>query len=157
MRGGKIAVSVSVGVLLVVAIGAGGADAKTRVFSSGPIDMPIPDAVGNFGTGVSSNITIKKRGTVKDVDVAVRVTHPDTTDLTLDLCRGPHGSALLVEAYPKDGVAQSPDFGAGPPVCRGAALTVFDDAAPSRSPRAPTRSPGRSVPSSRSRASRALR
>jgi subtilisin-like proprotein convertase family protein len=130
VRGGKVAVSVSAAALLAAAIGASGAAAKTKVFSSGPVNMPIPDAVGNFGTGVSSNITIKKRGTVKDIDVAVRVTHPDTTDLTLDLFRGPHGSALLVEAYPKDGAAQSPDFGAGAPACQGALFTVFDDAAP---------------------------
>lgn len=105
------------------------ASGKTKVFSSGPINMPIPDAVGNnFGTGVLSNLRIKKLGKVKDVNVAVRITHPNTTDLTLDLS---HGAQIkgLVDVYPKDGVALSPDFGAGAAACQGAAFTVFDDEA----------------------------
>jgi hypothetical protein len=120
----------AVAVLLTAAAGAGVAEAKTKFFSSGPVNMPIPDAVGNFGTGVLSNLQIAKRGRVKDVDIYVRITHPDTTDLTLDISKGQFGAALLVEAYPKDGVAPSPDFGAGAPGCQGALFTVFDDAAP---------------------------
>jgi hypothetical protein len=116
--------------LLAAALAAapGGAAAKTKIFSSGLVNKPIPDAVGSVGIGIEDFLQIKKRGRVKDVDVSVRITHPNTTDLELDLTRLPAG-ALLADHYPKDGVALSADFGAGAPACAGAVFTTFDDEA----------------------------
>jgi subtilisin-like proprotein convertase family protein len=118
--------------ILVIALlmAPGIAQAKTKTFTSGPVNMPIPDAVGNnMGTEVLNSIKVKPRGTVKDVNVAVRITHPDSTDLTLSLYHRT-GAVNLADVRPKDGTALSPDYGAGAPACAGAVFTTFDDAAP---------------------------
>lgn len=125
------------GALLTLAVAAmllagttGTAGGKTKLFSSGPINMPIPDRTGPISFEVSSNLYVKKRGTIKDVDLAIRITHPDTTDLDLNIFKGLAGGVLLVDHYPKDGVAASPDFGSGAAGCSGAVFTTFDDSAP---------------------------
>jgi hypothetical protein len=92
--------------------------------------MPIPDAVGQTPQGFETlnSFKVKTRGRIKDVDVAVRITHPDSTDLTLGLYHR-LGALTLSEVRPKDGAALSPDYGAGVAACAGAVFTTFDDEA----------------------------
>ena len=128
---------------LLAAIAADGVDAKTKTktFSSGPINRAIPDAVaiGPIGTGttfIEESIRIRKRGRVKDVDVGVRISHPDYRFLNFDLFKSDF-SILVGEPldtptgvrWRDNGDPKAPDFGAGAPDCTGA-FTVFDDSAP---------------------------
>jgi hypothetical protein len=122
--------AVAVAAVLLVAPGSAGAKIKTKTFSSGPIGFAIPDG-GFVGETVQTPpIKIKKRGKIKDVNVAVRITHPDTTQLEFSVLDNNFEGGFLFEHEPKDGgIPLSPDLGAFAADCTGA-MTVFDDEAP---------------------------
>jgi subtilisin-like proprotein convertase family protein len=97
------------------------AGAKARAFSSGPINRPIPN---NDPVGVFAPIGVGKKGTVKDVNVAVRVSHPNVSQLSLYLFKGDKYVRLA------SGVGGAGnDFGAGTADCVGT-FTIFDGSAP---------------------------
>lgn len=102
---------------------------KTKTFSSGTINRPIPDTIGGVGEEIAPSIRIKVRGRVKDVNVAVRITHPDSRDLSLSVANPAFKGFQLRD----NGQLNDPrggDFGAGSPDCAGTP-TVFDTQAPS--------------------------
>jgi hypothetical protein len=115
-----------------LALAAPSADAKlkTKVYSSGPIGIPIPDG-GGFSEPIRTPpIRIGKRGKIRDVNVAVRITHPDTTQLDVSVFDNNFIGGYLFDHEPKDGPTPlSPDLGAGPGDCTGS-FTIFDDQAP---------------------------
>ena len=90
-----------VAAVAVALVAPAGATAKAKLLSSGPINLPIPNAAP---TGVFAPIGFGKKGTVKDINVAVRISHPNVSQLNLYLFKG--------EKY-----------------CTGT-MTVFDGAAP---------------------------
>jgi subtilisin-like proprotein convertase family protein len=99
----------------------GVAGAKSKAFSSGPINRPIPN---NDPVGVFAPIGVGKKGTVKDVNVAVRISHPNDSQLSLYLFKGDKYVRLA------SGVGGAGnDFGSGPADCTGS-VTIFDGAAP---------------------------
>jgi subtilisin-like proprotein convertase family protein len=98
----------------------GAATAKFKLFSSGVINTPIPN---NTPTGVFAPIGVGKKGTVKDVDVAVRISHPNVSQLNLYLFKGEKYVALA-----RNVGGTGNDFGSGTAGCSG--FTVFDGAAP---------------------------
>jgi subtilisin-like proprotein convertase family protein len=97
---------------------------KTKTFSSGNVNLAIPEPVGIMSFSLSSSIRVKPQGRIKDVNVAVRVTIPDDRDLEI-LVNGPrfNGSRLKEHAFRNS--PKGPDFGAGPGACSGTP-TVFD-------------------------------
>jgi subtilisin-like proprotein convertase family protein len=114
-----------------MAVGPAQAGAKTKTFSSGAINQPLADAVEPFPGLTASRIAAKPRGTVQDINLAIRISHPQTSDLTLDLeHRGGLGFVRLVENWRGPTPVNDADFGAGAAGCAGAAFTVFDGAAP---------------------------
>ena len=119
-----VAAVAAMGVLL-AATAAPVAEAKKKTFSSGPINRPFTTY-----SGFADTIKIKKRGKIKGVDVAIRITHPDTTDLEIDIADRLFFGTILSQGWPGDGPSLSPDFGTGPGGCRGNVFTVFDDQAP---------------------------
>ena len=77
-----------------------------------------------FGKNVRSAIGVGKKGTVKDVNVAVRVSHPNVSQLSLYLFKGDKYVRLA------SGVGGAGnDFGAGTADCVGT-FTIFDGSAP---------------------------
>jgi hypothetical protein len=117
-------------VALVLTAPAAGAKVKTKVYSSGPIGLPIPDGAGVSEPVRTPPIRINKRGKILDVNVAVRITHPDTTQLDVSVFDNNFKGGYLFDHEPKDGaIPLSPDLGAGPGDCTGS-FTVFDDQAP---------------------------
>jgi subtilisin-like proprotein convertase family protein len=97
---------------------------KTKTFSSGNVNLQIPEPVGIQGFSLSSSIRVKPQGRIKDVNVAVRITIPDDRDLEI-VVDGPrfNGSRLKEHAFRND--PKGADFGAGPASCAGTP-TVFD-------------------------------
>lgn len=125
MRRGKEA---GLAVMLALALSAvtllaipGAAGAKSKLLSSGPIHLPIPN---DAPTGVFSPIGFGKKGTVKDLNVAVRISHPNVSQLNLYLFKGEKYVPLATTV----GGAGN-DFGSGTADCAGN-FTVFDGAAP---------------------------
>lgn len=113
--------------LLAAAVPATG-KTKTRTFSSGTINRPIPDTVGKFGEEIAPSIRVKARGRVRDVNVAVRISHPDSRDLSLSVANPVFKGFRLRE----NGQLNDPkgaDFGVGPAGCAGTP-TLFDTQAP---------------------------
>ena len=113
-----------VGLLLVVALALtlpAGADAKqrTRTFSSGPLGTPIAD-----NAAAASRIVLPK-GTIRDIDVRVRLIHGRDEDVDLSLLP-PAGIPLLLST---DNGTTGNDYGAGANDCTGS-FTVLDDASP---------------------------
>ena len=109
-----------VGAIAFVAV-PGAALGKSRAFSSGPINRPIPN---NDPVGVFAPIGVGKKGTVKDVNVAVRISHPNVSQLSLYLFKGEKYVRLATGV----GGAGN-DFGSGTADCNGT-FTIFDGAAP---------------------------
>lgn len=91
---------------------------KTRTFSTGSISKPIRDQDVRF-----QKIAVDKRGTLKDLNVAVRADHTEIEDLTL-LLESPQGK--FVKLYTN--AVSGGDLGSGADTCGGDA-TVFDDEA----------------------------
>jgi len=118
--------------LLAVAVAvlvAGPAGAKTKTYSSGPLNAPIPDASypleGAGGVGTHSDTTkVKANGKIRDVNVSVRLTHPYDEDLEMWLV-SPRGA--IVKLVLRRG-ADGDNFGEGAPDCTGT-FTVLDDQA----------------------------
>jgi subtilisin-like proprotein convertase family protein len=97
------------------------AGAKSRAFSSGPINRPIPN---NDPVGMFAPIKVGKKGTVKDVNVAVRVSHPNVSQLSLYLFKREKYVRLAT------GVGGAGNnFGSGSADCNGT-FTIFDGRAP---------------------------
>jgi hypothetical protein len=119
--------------VLVVDAGVEPASAKTKVFSSGPINRPIPDPVGGLGAEIAPNIKVLAKGRVLDVNVAVRISHPVARQLDLGASHIPSGGVFRGAILKEHGTLAAPqgaDFGGGAPGCRGASFTVFDSKAP---------------------------
>ncbi len=108
-------------------------EAKTRVFSSGPINRPIPDTVGIAGVEIAPSFKVEAKGRVRDVSYRVRVTHPNAEQLELGASHAPSGGVLRLAKLKEHGTLLDPvgaDLGAGGYGCDGASFTVFDDQAP---------------------------
>ena len=108
------------------------AEARQRTFSSGNLNLTIPDAAGVQSFPISAPIHVKARGKIKDVNVAVRISIPEDRDLELAI-EGPIGrtGGFAFAQLKNHGFLNSPkgpDFGSGPATCTGAS-TVFDDQA----------------------------
>jgi hypothetical protein len=117
---------------LVLGAFAGAAEAKTKVFSSGNVNRPIPDPAGGTGSAIAPSLKVKTRGIVKDVNVAVRISHPDARELELGASHIPAKGVLREVTLKEIGQLSEPrgaDFGAGAPACAGAVFTVFDSQA----------------------------
>jgi subtilisin-like proprotein convertase family protein len=117
-------VLVLAGVLVLGVAGIAGGKVKTRTFSSGDIDRAIPDP------GTTSHVfDLKKkrfkRSKVKDVDVAVRITHEDVEDLLISVT-APNGREVDLSSM--NGTDFDNDYGTGDQSCSGE-LTVFNDEA----------------------------
>lgn len=128
-RGSNVTGGLALALMLAV-VATGSAEAKTTRFSSGPMAFAIPDQ-GAFGGTVAETpaIRIKKRGKIRDLNVALRITHPDTTQLEITMLDNNIQGGILTEHEPKDGGnTPSADFGSGAADCSGA-FTVFDDEA----------------------------
>jgi len=119
---------VAVAALATAALAApAGAKTKTKTFSN-PTAIPVPDATPgpNFQPGAAfSDLPVNKKGTIKDIDVGVQVTHPNTGDLDLYLFKG---DKYIPLAFGVEGGASSANLGGGT-ACTGG-ITVFDSAAP---------------------------
>lgn len=99
----------------------GVAGAKSKLFTSGPINRPIPN---NDPVGVFAPIGVGKKGKVKDVNVAVRISHPNVSQVSLYLFKGEKYVRLA------SGVGGTGNnFGSGAADCAGT-FTIFDGAAP---------------------------
>ena len=129
-RAGKIATVAAVALAALIVAAPAAAKTKTRSYSSGPINAPIPDGRfplpggGGVGTAVDE-LRAKKKGKIRDVNVSVRITHSYDRDLELWLM-SPNRTIVKL-ALRRGGVGD--DFGHGPPDCTGT-HTVFDDQAP---------------------------
>jgi hypothetical protein len=113
--------------------GADVAVAKTKVFSSGPVARAIPDPAKGFGAEIGPSIKINARGRVQDVDVAVRISHPEAWQLEIGASHIPSGGALTGMVLKEHGSLadpKGPGFGARAAGCEGATFTVFDSGAP---------------------------
>lgn len=119
--------------LLLPGVAGGTAGAKTKTFSSGKIDRTIPDPVGLTGTEIAPYIQVRRGGRVRDVNVAVRISHPDAQELQLGVSHIPPNGVLRLGTLKDGGTLLDPigaDFGTGAPACKGAFFTVFDTQAP---------------------------
>lgn len=95
--------------------------------SLGGLSIPIPDGAGMQTQLVRSGISIKglnPRGKITDVNVSVRISHPQATDIELYLAT-PRGVINLSS----DNGGAGNDYGAGPASC-GSIQTVFDSDVP---------------------------
>jgi subtilisin-like proprotein convertase family protein len=113
------------GVLLLAFAGIAGGKIKTKTFSSGEIDRFIPDTGGDDALPHTFNIKTK-RSKVKDVNVAIRISHTSNADLLITLT-GPNGNTVKLSSF--DGLTFfEDDFGSGAENCNGT-FTVFNDEA----------------------------
>ncbi len=141
---GRIRVRLALAGVLVLALSigggqlAGGAAAakrkgpnKARSFQNG-VNQAIPDDPpgASFPGQLDSTIKVgrKMKGrAVADVNVSVRLSHPETDDLDLFLI-SPQGATVLL-ATGNDGQPGNEGYGSGDPNCDGA-MTTFDDETP---------------------------
>jgi subtilisin-like proprotein convertase family protein len=106
--------------LVLLAPGTAGGAATTTVYSSGDLAAAIPDS------GVlEQRLAVPDPGLLADVDVRVRIAHPNDGDLTLTLV-APDGKAVLL-AKRRGGAGD--DYGSGAESCAGKPA-IFDDEAP---------------------------
>lgn len=126
MRRGLISVAVCAVAALASAPTAA-AELKKKPFSSGNVNLTIPEPFGIFQPDLDSIIRVKTRGRIRDVNVAVRITIPDDRDLglfvTVPAIKGAH-----LKEHGQLNQPKGPDFGAGPTGC-GGTPTVFDSQA----------------------------
>ena len=94
----------------------------TAVYSSGNINVPIPD---NNPTGASNTITVpaSDAGPVTDVNVRVRINHTFDSDIAIGLSHASSGNALS-----NNNGGSGDNYGTGATDCSGT-KTIFDDAA----------------------------
>lgn len=100
------------------------AEAKTKYFFSGPVNVPI-----GGDAEVVSKLSTKGRGKIKDIDVGIRFTHPDTTYLTIALFDKSSTGGPLFEFVPQ-GLGASPNLGTGSCEAGTVAYTILDQQAP---------------------------
>jgi len=103
-----------------------GAKTKTKTFSN-PAAIPIPDETpppDSVSGAAFSDLPVNKKGTIKDINVGVQVTHPDTGDLELYLFKGTKYIPLALGAQ---GGSTDDNIGGGT-ACTGG-ITTFDGAA----------------------------
>jgi subtilisin-like proprotein convertase family protein len=117
-------IGATVGVLALAFAGLAGAKIKTKTFSSGDIDRAIPDP------GKTSHVfDLKKkrfkRSKVKDVNVAVRISHEEVEDVLISVT-APNGREVDLSSM--NGTPFDNDYGTGDQSCSGE-LTVFNDEA----------------------------
>jgi hypothetical protein len=125
--GRAVAVCAVAAIAVVLPAGAGQAKTIKKTFSSGNLNLAVPEPFDIFQPELTSRIKVKAEGRIKDVNVAVRITTPDGRDLDIDV----YAPAIKVARLKDHGFLsdpKGPDFGAGPPTCRGTA-TVFDSQA----------------------------
>lgn len=125
-----LACSTALASLLLIAISPASAPGKTKTktFSSGNLGLQIPDPTGHELFPIASDMRIRTKGRIKDVNVSVRITIPDDRDLDLSLV-GPTFKFSILKEHGFLNSPEGPDFGAGPAGCAGTA-TVFDSEAP---------------------------
>src|SRR5262245_12352897 len=92
----------------------------TSVYSSGNINVPIPDNDPNFAT---STINVPDTGAVTDVNVRVRLNHTRDGDIAIGLGHANGGLALSI-----NNGGSGDNYGSGATDCLGT-KTIFDDAA----------------------------
>lgn len=103
---------------------AGAAPTVTRTFSSGNIDKSIPNSSSN-----PSRINVPVRGHLKDVDLMIRLTHPDLTDLySIQLDNPTRQGFGRSTDMASGGYLEGANLGTGPGNCSDT-LTRFDDEA----------------------------
>lgn len=111
---------------LVLTVGAGSAEAATKIYSTGPVALTI-------GETATAALHVRDRGPVSGVTAAVRIDFPRTGDLRLVL-RSPAGTSVVLAAN-RGGPGRNFGTGKG---C-GGQLTVFDSqsSSPIREGKAP--------------------
>jgi len=120
--------------LLATAMLAAPAGAKTKTKTktlSNATPVAIPDAgppPDEIPGAVFDDIGIGKKGIVKDINVGVQITHPDTSELELWLLKGDEPIPLSLNNSGPG--ADDDNFGSGTGCVGG--MTVFDGAAPLR-------------------------
>jgi len=132
LRSRSLAAIVGAAALLAVLVAPTAAAGKVKTFSSGPINRAIPDPVGGTGFEIAPSIKVQRKGRVKDVNVAVRISHPDARQLEIGASSIPSGGVLRFNRLKENGQLNEPagaDFGTGAPACEGAMFTVFDSQA----------------------------
>jgi len=105
---------------------------KTKTFSSGPINRAIPDSSSAVVFFIEDSIKIKKKGRIKDVNVGVRITHPDSRFIHVELGNvggAPGFASLTTDGFRSLANPKAADFGSGTPDCTGS-VTTFDSDAP---------------------------
>jgi subtilisin-like proprotein convertase family protein len=110
--------------MVVVAPGharAGSNDTVTHTLSSGDINLAIPD---NSLSGATSTLNESVVGTVVDLTVSLRITHPNDGDLQINLANDDGRAVAIVNQEGGTG----DNFGDGATTCAGN-LTVLDDLA----------------------------
>jgi Proprotein convertase P-domain len=113
------------GVLVVAFAGIAGGKIKTKTFSSGTINVPIPDGSGDPASHTFGlNKKRFKRSKVKDVNVGVWIDHVYDEDVDISVT-GPTGQTVDLSS---DNGGAGDDYGSGTPGC-GGTLTVFNDEA----------------------------
>lgn len=109
---------VALAATLVIVAGAP-ASAATRTTSSGNLHLAIKDR-----QATTSALRVRQAGTIKDIDVYVRINHGSDGDLDLFLI-SPKGKAIQLSTNNGGGGS---NYGSGPADCTGS-FTVFDDEA----------------------------
>lgn len=109
--------------------GKGGGSLKSRTFSAPDLNLPIaddPDGIGTSGAGIlQTQLRVGKRMRglkIDDVNVNLRVTHGDVSDLQVKIT-APNGASLWLFV----GHAGGPTLGAGAASCDAAFFTVDDE------------------------------
>lgn len=130
-----LALALSVTGALVAGAGAaaktGKHPSKARTFQNGinqliPDDPPGPSFPGQLDSTIRVGRKMKGRS-VADVNVSVRISHPDTDDLDMFLI-SPQGATVLL-ATANAGRDGNTGYGSGAANC-GGAMTTFDDETP---------------------------
>lgn len=124
IRSTLLVVLTAAGTAMLAAAPAGAASTMTRTFSSGNIDKPIPSS-----SSTDSRIKVPVSGRLKDVDLMIRLTHPDLTDLYSIEVDNPYQQGFGYAAdMASGGYLAGADLGAGPGNCSDT-LTRFSDEA----------------------------
>jgi subtilisin-like proprotein convertase family protein len=114
-------VAALVGALTIAFAGIAGGKIKTKTYSSGDIDRVVSDLT----TATHGFIIKTKRAKVKDVNLAVRMSHTSTGDLNISLTSPGGETVPVIEA---GGPFSTADFGSGSEDCNGTFTTLNDEA-----------------------------
>jgi subtilisin-like proprotein convertase family protein len=120
------------GVLVIALTGIAGGKIKTKTFSSGDINKTIVDPPFSESATTTYDFTLNKkkfkRAKVKDVDLAVRISHDDAEDLTLSLSHRGRTVDLSTRNGSTTDDPEEEAYGSGSRDCNGT-FTVFNDEA----------------------------